>query len=159
MRAYRERKRIEEGRWSREEYLASIRSTPEQVERAKEKVRARARERDRRLRTELIVKKRSKPEEQRERDRQTSLAWKKKNRDRVQGYYREKVIGTPQKSARDKVYYAVKTGKLTKPSACERCGVKATGRRLHAHHDDYEKPLEVEWLCTRCHGTERRVLL
>ena len=33
------------------------------------------------------------------------------------------------------------------PKPCERCGAKAD----HKHHDDYDKPLEVTWLCVHCH--------
>lgn len=33
------------------------------------------------------------------------------------------------------------------PKPCERCGSKSD----HKHHEDYSKPLEVVWLCRRCH--------
>lgn len=42
---------------------------------------------------------------------------------------------------------AVRKGLLTK-GACEVCGSKT---RIHAHHDDYSKPLEVRWLCAHHH--------
>lgn len=65
---------------------------------------------------------------------------------------------TPKERARQKVRYAVWSGKLTKPDQCQSCG--ATGV-LHGHHDDYEKPLDVRWLCAPCHAAvhaqERRV--
>lgn len=39
---------------------------------------------------------------------------------------------------------------------CERTGTAPPDGRwptpLHAHHDDYSKPLEIQWLCTGCHG-------
>jgi hypothetical protein len=43
---------------------------------------------------------------------------------------------------------AVKSGELMRPEACSHCGVTCTP---HAHHDDYGKPLDVRWLCVRCH--------
>ncbi len=44
---------------------------------------------------------------------------------------------------------ALRKGTIVKPELCSRCGNKA--KRLEAHHHDYSKPLEVEWLCTPCH--------
>lgn len=58
------------------------------------------------------------------------------------------------------VRLAVKEGRLAKSDTCETCGV--TGERwyhgLHAHHNDYAKPLEVLWLCPPCHGGLHRRL-
>lgn len=45
---------------------------------------------------------------------------------------------------------AVARGTLVRPDACERCG----GGPVQGHHPDYEKRLEVVWLCPRCHGEE-----
>ena len=35
---------------------------------------------------------------------------------------------------------------------CEGCDNQPP-RKIHAHHDDYNKPLEVRWLCVNCHNT------
>ena len=61
-----------------------------------------------------------------------------------------------KKRAHGAVAKAVRDGRLDKPERCERCGRKPPPRRLHAHHHDYSKPLDVEWVCTRCHGIEHR---
>lgn len=45
---------------------------------------------------------------------------------------------------------AIKSGRLIKPSACSKCG--RTDKPIQAHHADYEKPLDVTWLCTGCHA-------
>lgn len=44
---------------------------------------------------------------------------------------------------------AIKRGDLVRPSVCSRCQQPG---RIEASHDDYSKPLEVEWLCRRCHA-------
>lgn len=49
---------------------------------------------------------------------------------------------------------AVRTGRLIK-QPCIRCGSR---RNIHAHHEDYFKPLEVMWLCRTCHGKRHREL-
>lgn len=46
---------------------------------------------------------------------------------------------------------AIQRGEITRPEACERC--QATGE-VHAHHHDYSKPLDVEFLCRSCHRQE-----
>ena len=43
---------------------------------------------------------------------------------------------------------AIQTGKLTRPLACPSCDVE---RFVEAHHEDYNKPLDVKWLCQDCH--------
>lgn len=53
------------------------------------------------------------------------------------------------KAAHGTVERALRSGALVKPPACARCG---KSKRLVAHHEDYEKPLEVEWLCFGCHA-------
>lgn len=48
---------------------------------------------------------------------------------------------------------AIKNGDLLRPSCCQQCGVTAdAGATIHAHHEDYDQPLGVIWLCQDCHG-------
>ena len=64
---------------------------------------------------------------------------------------------TPRQ-AYGKVRTALKNGDLVRPSSCSRCGrtgVCSDGRSIiQAHHHDYSKPLEVEWICSSCHREE-----
>ncbi len=60
----------------------------------------------------------------------------------------------PEKSAaRELVNRSVRLGVLTRPESCQKCGIKT---KTQGHHEDYSKPLEVMWLCTRCHGAQHR---
>lgn len=62
-----------------------------------------------------------------------------------------------RRQAHSKLQYALRAGRLTKRFECERCGV--TPGRIEAHHRDYSKPLDVQWLCKPCHAkadAERR---
>lgn len=54
---------------------------------------------------------------------------------------------------------AIKNGSLVRPDVCSKCGTAslpgADGRAtIHAHHHDYSRPLDVEWLCAKCHRAE-----
>jgi len=65
---------------------------------------------------------------------------------------------TPQQAYR-KVRSAIKNGLFARPSVCQRCGkmppAGSDGRAtIHAHHADYTKPLDVEWICAACHRAE-----
>jgi len=54
----------------------------------------------------------------------------------------------PRKSrAHGIVAYKLKTGEIHK-RPCEVCGSE---ERIHAHHNDYSKPLEINWLCGKHH--------
>lgn len=69
-------------------------------------------------------------------------SWRERNGDR--------------RTAQRRLASAVEKGEVVRPEACERCGSEPgrgrDGRRLiQGHHADYEKPLEVEWVCPPCH--------
>lgn len=64
---------------------------------------------------------------------------------------RKQIAKHPEKRrARVAVGNAVRDGRL-KRGPCS-CGSAKT----QAHHHDYSKPLEVEWLCSRCHRDRHR---
>ena len=63
---------------------------------------------------------------------ETTRAWRKADRRRA--------------AAHSAVARALKSGALV-PQPCERCA----SEKVVAHHEDYDKPLEVMWLCQACH--------
>lgn len=52
--------------------------------------------------------------------------------------------------------HAIKTGVLVKPDACGDCGKVLPSKKIQGHHADYTKPLQVEWVCAKCHGLRHR---
>lgn len=97
------------------------------------------------------------------------LKWRYENHDRVLAYMqkynatetahaasrrqmqRAKAIYPEKVAAREMIKSAVKHGKIVR-GPCEKCGAS----NAHAHHHDYSKPLDVHWLCRKCHGIEHR---
>jgi len=64
------------------------------------------------------------------------------------GYLKEYRAKYPNKyKAHSLVNGAIKREKLF-PMPCETCG---SNESVHAHHDDYLKPLNVRWLCAAHH--------
>lgn len=48
--------------------------------------------------------------------------------------------------ARTLVSNAIRAGTLVR-QPCGQCGAPY----VHAHHDDYARPLDIRWLCPSCH--------
>lgn len=68
---------------------------------------------------------------------------------KVLEYQRRRRHKHPEKNlARQRLHYALRTGKITR-CPCQLCG----GARAEAHHVDYSRPFDVRWLCFKCHRT------
>ena len=58
-------------------------------------------------------------------------------------------------NAQQQAERALFKGVINKPLSCERC---EETENIQGHHPDYNKPLEVIWLCPKCHGLEHKRL-
>jgi hypothetical protein len=62
---------------------------------------------------------------------------------------RQRAANPLKNAARRKVRNELLSGRLVRPP-CSVCG----NPKSQAHHHDYTKPLDVEWLCFTCHRRE-----
>jgi len=83
----------------------------------------------------------------------STRAWGRWCRDCANAYAREwrrKRVLTDEDRLRDASRAAATAARrkgILVPQPCERCGET----KVEMHHEDYSKPLEVVWLCHRCH--------
>lgn len=99
-----------------------------------------------------------------QRDRYTEMSvdpeWAEQERERQKEKYRRLyasgrrwvTLNAPDDvklAARQMLGNAVRDGRITKPTHCEGCSEE---KSLEGHHRDYYKPLEVVWLCRKCHA-------
>ncbi len=75
----------------------------------------------------------------------TSEHGRELNRKRSKKYWDANPI---KNKARKKVRTAIQNGSMVRPDTCSSCGRKC---KPEAHHEDYNKPLDVVWLCKECH--------
>lgn len=57
-----------------------------------------------------------------------------------------------KKEAQGLLARSIRRGEIVKDS-CSVCGIN---KRVHGHHEDYSKPLEVIWLCPKHHGERHK---
>lgn len=66
--------------------------------------------------------------------------------------------GAPKVAARRTVCSAVRDGQLEKPDTCEACTKRVGESNVEALYTDYSRPLDVEWLCRKCHRAKERAI-
>ena len=87
-----------------------------------------------------------------ERNRKEALKYYHKNKKEIMRKRQERYHNDPEYHkkmlARYKTRRDLKAGKIKKPNKCMSC---KQDKSLEIHHLDYNKPLEVLWLCRICH--------
>ena len=99
------------------------------------------------------IKSRLTPEEIKKHNRLYYRKWYKKNGRKktdscIEGVKKWIAKHPKEVFASRKLNRAIFNGKIIKPIKCSRCYRKT---KLVGHHDDYDKPLKVKWLCHSCH--------
>jgi hypothetical protein len=69
------------------------------------------------------------------------------------GGYPTNIKYKTEQQVRDIFRSWLKANNITPPERCSSCNEE---KELEAHHSDYSKPLEVVWLCRKCHRHEHR---
>ena len=84
--------------------------------------------------------------------------WAERNKEKLSEYrkryaplYRKRKQS--EQKARWTLGNAIRNGKIKRPNKCSICGKNGL---IHAHHDNYNKPLEVVWVCHQCHFKKHR---
>ena len=62
----------------------------------------------------------------------------------------DQLLNRQKRRARLFIMNGIRAGRIRKPERCERCSLPSP--RLEGHHPDYNKPLEVIWVCPPCHS-------
>ena len=97
------------------------------------------------------------PEKRREANLASSRRYRKRHQAKRTARNREWEKRNPEKHrAQRAVRRALDSGRFIRPAICLGCMTLAVGSdgasQIQAHHEDYSKPLDVVWLCPRCHS-------
>lgn len=80
---------------------------------------------------------------------------KKRTSERLKSY-RKRDSYKVRKKAWSFFERALKNGYIIRPSHCDMCKIEC---KPDGHHHDYSKPLDVQWLCERCHFNQHGKLM
>ena len=85
-------------------------------------------------------------------NRKSGRRWRKNHKTKWNAYKREHYRNNPHMKKAYKTLHAAQEKDLITPNPCEICG----SVDVHGHHEDYSKPLEVNWLCALHHREAHR---
>lgn len=76
--------------------------------------------------------------------------WSKENKEKINEKNKKwREQNKEKRNANSKLRYAINTGKIMRPNNCSECNKKC---KPDGHHLDYNKPLDVLWICSACHS-------
>lgn len=84
--------------------------------------------------------------------RATDPEWVARERARCAAKQRGYQPDPEKERAREAARGAIAKGLIAKPDHCQRCGNRLPAPRIHAHHADYSRPLDVVFVCAGCHA-------
>lgn len=73
---------------------------------------------------------------------------KRGNRQNAEDLRKYRANNPKKYKAHQAIHSATRNGIIVKLDECELC---SSSLGIEGHHDDYDKPLEVRWLCSKCH--------
>lgn len=79
--------------------------------------------------------------------REEERRYRQNNLDRHAEYQRNYRAKNPETTKAHSVINTLKRQNKITPQPCEVCGEE----KVEAHHDDYNEPTKVRWLCKKCH--------
>lgn len=74
--------------------------------------------------------------------------WKLNNKEKVRESRKRYKPDPVKTKARQIVSHEIRMGRIVRPEKCSECENETL---IEAHHEDYSKPLSVDWLCRICH--------
>lgn len=85
-----------------------------------------------------------------ERSRELANKGYQRRREEYQKYSKEYRVKNRHKTrAKSAVANRIRAGKLGRPKLCSICN--KGNCRIVGHHDDYDKPYQIKWVCDSCH--------
>lgn len=85
-----------------------------------------------------------------EKNRKRHYEWSVNNRERLNQWQRDWYQKNKEKRRAHVVLHrAIKKGIIVRSSVCEKCNEQC---KADGHHENYSKPLQVVWLCRKCHS-------
>lgn len=99
-------------------------------------------------------------QENKERLKPIRQVWRDNNIEKTREYtkksndkhnYKTKESDKFKIAIRRKIRTNIDNGNIEKKSHCEKCNHDGSIFRIEKHHEDYSKPLEVIFLCAKCH--------